>query len=480
MTLTSRTALAVGALALVAAPLPVALRFDHGHYLTAGVLATSLIALSLWSRPTGIVTTLAYLIFMGDYRRYAGFLQGYPSSDPLLLVGPIAVFFLSALVFVDGKAKRVSTLGALVVVFSLLMAAEVFNPEQGGVAVGFAGALFYFIPMLWFWIGRAYGTTALTEQLSRRLIIPAAVCTAVLGTYQAFYGLLPFEAAWAREKADAFGALFVSQGVRPFGFFTSPAEHVRFLLIASVITVAYWLRSRSLVIVILPLLFAAMFLGSSRGPVVMFTLTSVVLWAVMSRSSALWVPRAVLAAVIAGSALAAGLIGLQQAHLDSRIEALVTHQVEGLLNPADTEKSTAVGHVALATDGLMQGVTSPAGKGLGATTIGASKFGSGAYSAEVDLANMFYSLGILGGMLYLAVIVAAIVAAVSLWKTRRDAVALAMLGTVLCTLSAWLLGGEYAIDAIVWFMLGAIDRGTLDVAAERIARRKNAYRLSHA
>lgn len=480
MTLMSRTVLAVATLALIAAPLPVVLRFDHGHYLTAAVLAAFLIALALWSRPAGIVTTLAYLVLMGDYRRYAGFLQGYPSSDPLLLVAPTAVFFLSALVFVDGRAKGASTLGALVAMFSLLMAAEVFNPEQGGIAVGFAGALFYFIPMLWFWIGRAYGTGALTQQVLRWLIIPAAICTALLGIYQAFYGLLPFEAAWARDKADAFSALFVSQSVRPFGFFTSPAEHVRFLLIGSVITVAYWLRGRSLVIVILPLLFAAMFLGSSRGPVVMFTLTTVTLWSVLSRSSALWVPRAVLAAAIAGSALAAGLIGLQQARLDSRIEALVTHQVEGLLNPTDTEKSTAVGHIALAGEGLMEGVTSPAGKGLGATTIGASKFGSGAYSAEVDLANMFYSLGILGGALYLAVIVAAIVAAVSLWRARRDAVALAMLGTGLCTLSAWLLGGEYAIDAILWFVLGAIDRGTLDVVAERQARRKHAYRLSHA
>jgi hypothetical protein len=480
VTVTSRTALSVGTFALVALPLPVVLRFDHGHYLTAAILTLFLIGLSLASRTSAIVTTLTYLIFIGDYRRYAGFLQGYPASDPLLLVAPVAAFFLSALVFLDGKARRMSTLGALIGMFALLMTAEIFNPEQGGVAVGFAGALFYIVPMLWFWVGRAYGTPTLVDQLLRRLIVPAAVCTALLGIYQAFYGLLPFEAAWAKSKGESFGALYVSLSVRPLGFFTSPAEHVRFLLIASVITLAYWLRGRSLLILILPLLFAALFLGSSRGPIVMFALTGVVLWSVLARSSALWVPRATVAAVIAGAALGAGLLGLQQLHLDSRIEALVTHQVEGLLNPTDTEKSTAVGHVALAAEGLMGGVTSPAGKGLGATTIGASKYGSGAYSAEVDLANMFYSLGILGGMLYLAVIIAAIAAAISLWRARRNAVELATLGMCLCTLSAWLLGGEYAVDAIMWFVLGAVDRGTLDVAAERQARQKNAYRLSHA
>jgi hypothetical protein len=464
--------------ALVAVPLPVILRFDHGHYVTAVVLVALLIGLALWSRASGIVATLAYLIVLGDYRRYAGFFQGYPFSDPLLLVAPVTAFFLAALVFVDGKTRSTSALGLLVAMFAMLMAAEVFNPEQGGVAVGFAGALFYFVPLLWFWIGRSYGGAELLGQLLRWLIVPAAVCTAILGTYQAFFGLLPFEAAWAR--AVDYSALYVASGIRPLGFFTSAAEHVRFLLIASVVVLAYWLVERSRVIFILPLLLVALFLGSSRGPIVMFVLTGVTLWAVLARNRALWVPRAVLALVIAGGALGAGLVGLQQVHVDSRIDALVTHQVEGLLNPADAEKSTAVGHVVLAEEGLMQGVLSPAGKGLGATTIGATKYGTGVYSAEVDLSNMFYSLGLLGGLLYLTIIVLGVCGAVSLWKNRRESARLAILGIILCTLTAWLLGGEYAIDAIVWFMLGATDRGRLDVAAEQVARRKHAYRLSHA
>jgi hypothetical protein len=473
-----RTGLALLLIALVALPLPVALRFDHGHYITAAVLVGLLCALSLWSRTAGIIATLAYLTFMGDYRRYASFFQGYPFSDPLLLVAPIAAFFLSALVFVDGRARGTSLVSALIGMFSLLMVAEIFNPEQGGIEVGVAGALFYFVPMLWFWIGRSYGQPAVVNQVLTRLIIPAAVCTAVLGTYQAFYGLLPFEAAWV--KAVDFGALYVSTSVRPLGFFTSPAEHVRFLLIACVIVVAYWLRNRSRVVILLPLLFAALFLGSSRGPVVLLAGTSVVLWAVLARSTMMWVPRGVLAALITAGVLGAGLAALSQAHVDSRVEALVTHQVEGLLNPTDTEKSTAVGHVTLASQGLMKGIMSPAGKGLGSTTIAATKYGEGVYSAEVDLANMFYSLGVLGGLLYFSVIVATLAAAISLWKTRREVVQLAMLGIVLCTVASWLLGGEYAVDALVWFTVGCIDRGGLDIAAEKAARRKHAYRLSHA
>ena len=466
---------------LLALPLPFVLPFDHGHYLTAAILIAYLMGLSLWSRSSAIVATLAYLICMGDYRRYAGFFEGYPFSDPLLLVAPVAAFFLAALVFVDGKARGASALGMLIAMFSLMMAAEIFNPEQGGVTVGFAGALFYLVPMLWFWVGRAYGVPHLVELVLRRLVIPAAVCTALLGIYQSFYGLLPFEAAWARAMdVEAYNSLYLGTDVRPLGFFTSSAEHVRFLLVASVVIVAYWFSERSKMIIILPLLLVAMFLESSRGPIVMFALTGAALWAVLARSSAVWLPRAVLAGAIAAGAIGAGLLGLQQAHFSKRIDALVTHQVEGLLNPTDPEKSTAVGHVALAAQGLMEGLVLPAGKGLGATTIAAAKYGEGVYSAEVDLANMSYSLGVLGGLLYLVVIVTAITSAISMWQKRRGAVQLAGLGIGLSTLAAWLLGGEYAIAAIVWFVLGSVDRGTLDVAAEKLARQKHAYRLSHA
>jgi hypothetical protein len=456
--------------ALVALPLPIVLRFDHGHYATSIVLMVVLCGLSLWSRTGGILATLGYLILLGDYRRYAGFFQGYPYSDPLLLVGPVAAFFLSALVFMDGRPGRTTTLSALVAFLSLLMAAEIFNPEQGGISVGLAGALFYLIPMLWFWIGRAYGNSAVTQRVLLGLIVPLAVCAALLGTYQAFFGVLPFEAAWA-QQVD-FSALIVSEGVRPLGFFTSPAEYVRFLLIGSTIVLAFWLRGRSWLIVLLPLLLAALFLGSTRTAVVMFVATAVILWALQGRSSLTWLPRAVVATVIGAGVLGAALLGLRDAHFASRIDALVSHNVEGLLDPTNTEKSTAVGHLALVSEALLKGVTSPAGQGLGATTLAAAKYGAGAYSAEVDVANTFYSLGVLGGLLYVAVIVAAFSSALSLWKERRAALQLAMLGVLLCTLSAWLIGGEYATVAVVWFVLGSVDRGTLDLAAEKAARRK--------
>jgi hypothetical protein len=469
--------------ALVALPLPYLLRFDHGHLFSAAALVLLLIGLALWSRPGALLATLTYLVFLGDYRRYAGYFEGYPKSDPLLLVGALSAFFLACLTVVDGRLKGISLLSGLLGIFSLLMLAEVFNPEQGGIAVGFAGALFYFVPMLWFWIGRGYGDAALVDRVLRWLVIPAAVATALLAIYQSFHGLLPFEDAWFHSlNAEVdYASLYLSQSVRAFGFFTSAAEHLRFILVASVTVLAYWLRGRSLSILLLPLLLGALFLGSSRGPVVMFAATAVVLWSVLARSVVVWIPRAAVAGVVVAGVLAVVLLGLQQAHLDSRIEALVTHQVEGLLNPTDTEKSTAVGHAALAAQGVMLGITSPAGKGLGATTIGAKKYGAGVYSAEVDLSNMFYSLGVLGGLLYITIMIVAVSSAVSVWKQRRSAVELAMLGIALCTLMSWLLGGEYSIAALVWFILGAVDRAGVEIAAQRKhARRNHAYRLSHA
>ena len=482
---TGSLAWSIAVMLLVALPLPCLLRSDHQHTAMAAILTATLCALALRSPASGAALSLAFLAILGDYRRYAGYFAGYPASDALLLVAPATAFFLCCLTLVSGK--RVSGSGALsitVLLLAALMTAQIFNPAQGGLVVGLGGALFYLVPLLWFWIGRVYADRETVELVLRRVIVPLGVAAAVLGLWQSLRGLLPFEAAWMEAtNADAanYNAVLISQDVvRAFGFFSSSAEYARFLLLASTITVALWLGDRSRWIWVLPLLLAAMFLVSSRGPVVLFVLTTVVLWAVRARARGAWLPRLLVAGAAGFSLLAAGLLGLKAVHLSDRVEVLVSHQVEGLLNPADTEKSTAVGHLALTAQGVLEGFAAPAGRGLGATTLAASKFGTGVYSAEMDFANVFYSLGFLGGFLYLTVIVLAMGRALSLWKRRRTSLELAMLAALTCTLTAWMIGGEYSITAIVWFVIGAVDRSYSELAVARQRALRDAYRAGHA
>ena len=475
----------IAVLLLVALPLPYLLRFDHQHTVMAAILSATICALAVRSPASGVAITLAFLATQGDYRRYAGYLSGYPTSDALLLVAPASAFFLCCLTAVSGKRISGSAgLSVAVLLLAALMTAQIFNPAQGGLVVGLGGALFYLVPLLWFWIGRVYGDRETVELVLRWVIVPLGLAAAVLGLWQSLRGLLPFELAWVEATnayAANYNAVLISENlVRAFGFFNSSAEYARFLLLSSTVIVALWLSDRSRWIWILPVLLAAIFLGSSRGPVVFFVLTTVVLWAVRSRGRGAWLPRLMVAGVLGFSVLAAALLGLKAVHLGNRVDVLVSHQVEGLLNPADTEKSTAVGHLALTAQGVLEGFASPAGRGLGSTTLAANKFGTGVYSAEMDFANLFYSLGFIGGFLYLTVIALAVARALSIWNRRRTAVELAMLAALICTLTAWMIGGEYSIAAIVWFVVGATDRSYAEITVSRERALRDAYRAGHA
>ena len=129
----------IAVLLLVALPLPYLLRFDHQHMVTAAILVATLCAISVRSAPTGALATLGFLAVQGDYRRYAGYFEGYPSSDALLLVAPLAAFFLCCLSTLSGRRVAGSGLSVTVLLLATLMTAEIFNPAQGGLMVGLFG-----------------------------------------------------------------------------------------------------------------------------------------------------------------------------------------------------------------------------------------------------------------------------------------------------------------------------------------------------
>ena len=126
----------------------------------------------------------------------------------------------------------------------------------------------------------------------------------------------------------------------------------------------------------------------------------------------------------------------------------------------------------LAWLGVVEGVSTVFGRGLGSTTLAGAKFGTTLFNAEVDISNMFYSLGLLGGAIYVAIVVEALRGVAAVWRRRRGPEDLALLAVVASTFLSWLLGGEYAIAALVWFSIGAIDRAHVEVRAER---RRSSY-----
>jgi len=449
--------LCLGALVLVASPLPYLLRFDHDHVITSVILIVTLAALSFYSQRGAIAATMVFLAVLGDYRRYAGFFQGYPLSDPLLVVAPAVALLLLTQSLMRGRLAPPTALSRLVLGLVALMVIEMFNPIQGGIQVGVAGALFYLAPLLWFWVGRSYASLAFAEAFAFRVVLAVGVAATLLGMYQTYFGLLGFEQQWVERIG--YQSLYISdEVVRAIGFFSSSAEYQRYLVIVAVTTVVMWLTLRSRLIVLLPLFLVAIFLSAARGPVLMVVLGSVTVWAISARSVISWLPRLAVAATIGGVGLVGLLVFLQGSSFGGRVAPLVERQVGGLLDPGNQEKSTATGHLQMIRDGLIAGVMNPAGEGLGITTAAAEKYGKGTRSAEVDFANLMISVGILGGVLYAIIGLTVLGRTLRWWRIEREPYALLMVGVLVATAGGWLIGGEYSVAALLWFQIGLTDR----------------------
>lgn len=428
-------------------------------------LLTLLGGLTLVSPKAAIVGTLVFLTVLGDFRRALIPLAGWPDQDILVLVGPAMAVLLATFAVVGQRFRLDTPLSRWVLVLMILMAVSVANPMQdSGMTVGVAGAMFYVVPLLWFWIGRSYGDHRFTAFLLYGVVVPLAVLASLLGLYQAFYGLLPFEQAWVNRAG--YEALQVEGRVRPISFFTSAAEYSHYLVVATTVLWAGWLRRARAGIVLVPLLLLALFLESSRSVIVIVLFTMGLLWAVQARGVVTRSLRLLLGLAVGVAILATALLQLQHVSFNEEIDGLIEHQVEGLLDPFNAETSTAGMHLYMFSSGFGAAVDQPLGHGLGATTIAADKFGdtsdpfgaSAVGNTEVDLSNMFVSLGVIGGAVYTVIIVSVLIAAFRFWRASGSFVALAILGILVGELGQWLTGGHYAMSALIWFCIGALDR----------------------
>ena len=417
----------------------------------------------------GSALTLIYLSLLGGLRRWLIPALGWTSTDPLLLVGPALVFGWFVNLLLTRRIHHDTRLARLLLWLLAVMFLEVGNPLQGGVGVGLGGILFVIVPALWYYYGREIGR----DRLMLRMLgvaVGVAVAGALYGLCQTYIGLLPSELEWVRLHKTSYNALYIAENViRAFSFFTSAQEYVQFLSIGTVICWCAFLRGLRAALIPLPLLALTIFLSSTRGAVVITLLTCVIVWAIQGRSLAAWAPRLALAGVLASSGLFWSLSKVQENSYGDQTQALVDHQVSGLLKPTEQKSSTANSHLTMVTQGIAEGFRVPVGRGLGATTIAASKFEEKAEggSAEVDLSDAFIGLGFAGGLLYAAILINVLNNAVWLWRNTRTPLSLMTLGILIVHIGQWLHGGSYAASMLVWMLIGAMDRNQ---AVARLAK----------
>lgn len=417
----------------------------------AATACTLLVGIAFVNVRWALFTAFVYLSLVGELRRLLLYWTDWSGADPLLLVSPILAIMLMATAFAQKRVQFDTRLAKWVLLLMGIMALQVFNPRQGGLLVGTAGAMFLLVPLLWYWVGQAYADAAILRSLFFRLIVPFSIVAAFYGLGQTFVGIPFHQQQWIQE----IGAIItIGEVVRGFSFFTSSIEHNLYLVVSATILWAAWLKERNPAILLFPVLFVAVFMVGSRGPIVIILFMTVVLWAAQGRSLTTWAPRLAVGVLIGIMGLTWSLQQVVSSDVDQRAAPFIQRQSEGLTNP---NESTLPGHIWMKKQGFIRGFTEPLGRGLGATTQAAKRFGGSHASTELDITNMFVSLGI-GGVVYLIFVVITAVTAVQYWMHTRSLVALCLLGILLVTGGGWLIGNRYFITTFSWFCIGALDR----------------------
>lgn len=427
-----------------------------------------LLAIPMSSKNPRIVmyALLLYLPFLGFFRRVLIPVSGWSSFDPLVIFVPAVILLIGSswmyrtYIGRQGIPKEEDTwLFKLVRLMIIIDLIQVINPLQGSILAGFGGIMFYVVPLLWMVLSRLYLTEAWLERIYSTVCM-IAVASALYGLKQMTYGFARFEEIWI--DIAGYAALIVGDGSRAFSFYTNAAEYTVYMVIAIVISWVYLLRGNAaqkiLACVILPLLMYCVFMQSSRTPVILTSLALAVITVVNAKKAA----GRMLALVIMVGMLVIAFTGI------SRIESsneLISHQVNGLVNPLDEEHSTAGIHVAMFVNGMIKGITNPIGQGLGATTLAGAKLSNSGDSSEVDLSNMMISNGIIGGVVYGLLLLEALRRAFKLGN--KSTVSLIILGILIANLGSWSNGGNYSTCAIIWLSIGYLDKMTLQQGGTR-------------
>lgn len=420
-------------------------------------------AIPALERPQGAMFGLFIgLPFLGIIRRALVPATGYTSLDPLLVISSVViVLVLVTLIFT--KRGRFGGSPLSFMVFCLLMIGflQVFNPAQGNLLVGFTGVMFVLVPMMCFFIGRSVADDNTIAKM-QRFIIAAGVIAGAYGLYQVYVGFPGFEQAYLSRAG--FGGLYVGSAIRPMATFTNPLEYATYLNFGVMTALAYFVHKKGVSKVWLLGAVAFMFFAGynigSRGFIFSAVIGAVVLIGTKAKNT--FVAFLLVGLMFGGLAFQTATKQGGDGKIDettSAAEQLQTRNKAALLDPLDPKKSTLRQHYNGVVEGLVFAFTQqPYGLGTGSTGRGSTKFGDGrSSSTELDISDATIAFGVVGGLLYIAIIMTAGIQLFMMRKMLSGPMWPAVMGMAIVSFGQWLNGGNYAVAPLIWFMLGASD-----------------------
>lgn len=368
-----------------------------------GAVACSLAVPMLVSLEAGLFALMLFESLRGFFRRAQYLFLPYIATDPIHLITPAVTIFGFLLLLQRQKLRvfHATPLAWLVSILASIYFLQMFNPIQGELSVGLSGALFYLVPVAWFYFGQDIKREFLPKAL--RLLVLLGLITSLYGLCQLTYGFPSFEQTWV-DSTDAYGSINVGNFKRALATYSSAEEWARYIEVGAIVAlglctgtagylrrVGWFLCGMGLIVMVVLTGQRTALFGLLLGAIVLIT-TGAKSWRGMVVRFMLVVASGLLILAVVKVPTDDDLLSHGE---DEKFQGVLIHSTKGALRP--TEEGSFQERLEIwtkfATETIPQ---NPLGMGLGATSLGALRFDTSYDLPAVD--SYFISLVISCGL----------------------------------------------------------------------------------
>jgi hypothetical protein len=368
-----------------------------------GSVALAMIIPLLINFQAGLMALIIFEPFRGLLRRMQYLFVPYSQNEPIHLITPFVTLIAFVLVIQREKLEMffASKTAKLVTFLAAICFLQIFNPLQGSLFIGLTGALFYLVPMAWFYFGQTISEEFFIKTL--KMIVILGMITSVYGIYQIVVGYPDFERYWI-ENTDQYSSIAVYNVTRGLATFSNAEEWGRYALLGSLIAFGLALvkseeNKRPLWIFAGVFLCGMLVLSGQRSSIFGLLLGVAVLFVTGARSFRHAFARLLLlfAPIMLLLALSSSLSEDDIYEMDDSqgISTMLSHTTKGAVNPTGegslAARLTTWNH--LLTETLP---SNPFGAGLGANSMSVAREGGEKQHRAID--NHFFSLAVSAGI----------------------------------------------------------------------------------
>lgn len=427
------------------------------------------------SLEAGLTAMILFEPFRGILRRLQYLIVPYSQSEPIHLITPVITFFAFILVLQRKKLRLfyATPLAATVTILSFICFLQIFNPLQGGLFVGFSGAMYYLVPMAWFYFGQEAQPEFFPKVL--RMIVFLGILCSLYGIYQMVFGYPDFEQYWI-ENTDLYQSIAVYNVTRALATFSNAEEWGRYVQIGALIAFGLGMNKtegskRILWFSCAFTLCGMLALSGQRTSIFGLLLGLVILFLTGAKTLGSALARVLLfcAPFVLIIVLSGAIDEDEGYNLDDSqgVNTMLTHTTKGTVNP--TSEGSLYARFETWSYLITEVIPSnPVGAGLGANSLSASRNSTDDRPVDNHFLTMAVSIGVPATLLLIWILFRAFGICLRRWReSARDSVEFSNWRIAMALVSSFILtnffGTSFAIYSVApigWLLLGWISANT--------------------